>query len=186
MKDLGELKKLPNGLYQDRNKRQLLINFKKKDIYVVSNEKMKMYQLFRSRYVVSLMILIIVSVYFEWKFAIPAGIISFILLEISYAQFVQSLDMLKNYEMPEEQDAYTAFSKDPHKVNVKRVVASFLLTLVIIGSGIYFYITRNPNGFTLNIDNVLLIVMEVVFIYLALKNGFTALRVLNNEKKGKE
>ena len=182
MKQLGELKKMPNGLYQDRNKRQLLIDFKKNEIHIVSNEKMRMFQLFRSRYVVALMIMIIISSYAKWPIAIGAGVISALLLEISYRRYAQGLDELKNYELPEQQDMLTAYINDPRNVNIKRAVASFGLVIVIIASGIYFYQQRNPEGFVFNMDNVLLIVLEVAFIFIAVRNGLTAVKALNNQK----
>lgn len=183
MKQLGELKRQPNGLYLDRNKRQLLIDFKRNEIHVVPSEKLRMIQLFRSRYVVALMIMIIMSSYVKWPFALAAGIISALLLEISWRRYVLTLDELKNYELPAKQDMLTAYTNDPRKVNIKRAVASFALVIVIIGSGIYFYKMRNPEGFVLNFDNALLIILEVVFIFIAIRNGLTALRALNNQKQ---
>ena len=182
MKQLGELKKEPNGLYLDRNKRHLLIDFKKKQIFVVPNEKMRMIQLFRSRYVVALMITIILSSYVKWPIALAGSLIAAVLLEISRQQYINTLDELKNFEMPEEQDTLTAYSHDPKKVNQKRAFASFALVAVIIGSGIYFFKLRNPEGFVFNFDNCLLIILEIVFIFIAVRNGIMAVKALQLQK----
>ena len=182
MKQLGELKKEPNGLYLDHNKRHLLIDFRQKKIHVVPKEKMRMIQLFRSRYVVALMIMIILSSYVKWPYALAGGLISAALLEISRQQYINTLNELKNYEIPEEQDMLTAYSHDPVKVNQKRAFASFALVAIIIGSGIYFYKLRNPDGFVFNFDNCLLIILEIVFIFIGIRNGITAVKALQIQK----
>lgn len=183
MKTLSDATKTGNGLYQDESKRKYLIDYRRKKAYLVLNDEVKKYELFRSRYVVVLMVFIIVEVYAGWSRAIIAGIVSFVLAEIAYYHnFLPSLTEIKGVQLPEKQTQYDVMKKGTKAQNIKRFIASLLLVVVIIASAYYFVVIKNDGKLVLSMDNIFILLLSGVFCVISLLNAYYSGRVLQKRE----
>lgn len=181
--DLTDIVRINNGLYIDAHKRTLIVNFKNNTVFVLPKEKERIFNLFRTRYVVALMLLIIIMTYTKWYIAFPVALLCLAIMEYSYHNsFLSSLDSITNAKLPKPQTDVDVYVGASHKANIKRLIASILLTLLIIGSAVYFTFIKNNNIFELNINNALIVVLSVVFCFISVRIAVITIKALSSNK----
>lgn len=175
-KELGVSRRLPNGLYEDKNKRSLLIDFKKEKVYVVAKEDERKYMLLRNRYVAALMIFIILTAYVRWPIAVAAGIAALLMSEYAYRKvFLSSLQELKDVVLPKKETDYDFYLSTGRDMNVKRLIASCGLFILLIVSTI-FYI--NSGSLKEGLDTYLVVGLVIGFSFIALRMAYLSFKAI--------
>jgi hypothetical protein len=181
--NIGTVTRQPNGLYLDSHKRNLLIDFKNEIIYVVDKDNVKKYMLFRTRYVLALMIAIAMVGYTNWYIGLTIGVVSLILMEISYRfSFLNSLEQIKNVEMPKKMTQYDVINAEDKKSVIKRIIAFTLLTIIICGNCYYYVFVKNVELGIFSQNNILMIVLSIIFLCISIYMDIVSIKVMINKK----
>lgn len=180
---IGTVTKQANGLYLDAHKRNLLFDYKSKTIYVVSRESERKYLLFRTRFVLSLMIVIIMIGYTNWYIGLAIGILSLLLMDFAYRySFLTSLEQLEDVEIPKRKTQYDIIKSEGKKSVAKRIIAFTLLAIIITCNCIHYVFVKNRDLGLLCQENLLMIVLSIIFLSISLYMDFVAIKVMINKE----
>jgi len=192
MKVLEDIKPVDRNLYLSRHNYYILVSYGNKTLYKIQKEDYNKYKLFKSRYVIALVICVLLYSVVDIKIVIASFFAIGITLEMLYRRFfLKGLDTLENYELPKKISQLDIISADSAEGIRKRVLASFALFVLIAISVVYFLFVapkQNLSAF----EKYGVIVLASAFIAYILYLGIVNIKALKikekefNERKGKK
>jgi len=192
MRVLEDIKPVDRNLYLSRHNYYILVSYGAKKLYKIQQEDFNKYKLFKSRYVIALVIAILLYTTVDVKIVIASFFAVAFTLEMLYRRyFLKSLDTLESYELPKKISQLDIILADSAEGIRKRILASFAL-FALIGLSVFYFLFVAPKQNLSQIEKIGTIVLASAFIIYILYLGIVNIKALKikekefNERKGKK
>lgn len=183
---MRDLKPVEGDLFVDHTGKKVLIDPLTKKGYIIKTNQVKSCSMYANRHMMSIIFAGFFGFYFNWLWALLAGLLLEITLELFYRKkFLASLEELDGYEIEGGYCKAAVLAKLGKKDNIIKVVCGLLLPVMLI-IYICMMVAKTEDVFSLN--NIVLFLFSIATsaysLYIVVQS-MKALKIIKNERKTK-